>query len=318
VVTAGATIAAQRIDHRRHDGALIVSEGLGNLLAGHLRIPTTCLCLTPLKAAYEDVTRARFFDVQARPHYRAALAAFRLVDRTTWRHYDEVICISHEVRRRVLDAGLVPRARTRVVHPGVDLDRFALSSAREPYFLLPGRIMWQKHLELGLEAWRWFKPHPGDSDHRLVIAGMVDEKSRPYLDALRGAVGWRSDVEFVVGPTDAQLVSLYQRCSGVLFTAANEDFGLVPLEAMACGKPVIAPARGGPTETILDGVTGALVAGDHQAFGAALRWLAELPTDRLDDMGRKARARASEFSWDAFVSAIDDRMEAIVDGAGGS
>src|SRR5690606_20730612 len=153
------------------------SEGLGNLMAGQFSVPTTCLCLTPLKVAYDEVTRDHFFLGHPRGAYRTALAGFRAVDRRTWRHYRRVVAISHEVRRRLIDNGLVPPERIDVIHPGVDLDRFGLSTERRPYVLLPGRIMWQKRIEVALEAWRWYKPHPDDNPFRLVVAGMVDAKS---------------------------------------------------------------------------------------------------------------------------------------------
>jgi glycosyltransferase involved in cell wall biosynthesis len=310
VAAAGLTIALQRINCAGQDAALVLSEGLGNLMAGHFSVPTACLCLTPLRVAYEDVAREQFFGGRQRPAYRTALAGFRAVDRWTWRRYAEVICISDEVRGRVLQHRLVSDDEMSVVRPGVDLVRFHPGGERRPVFLITGRIMWQKRIEDGLEAWRRFKPHPDDSPFRLVVAGMVDEKSRPYLSSLQRAVAWRHDVEFVASPTDAAMVDLYRTCRAVLFTAPNEDFGLVPLEAMACGKPVIASARGGPTETVIDGATGLLVDGAG-SFAAAIAAIAGLDDGRLDEMGMKARSRAEEFSWDDFVHALDARMEHV-------
>ena len=314
VVAAGLTIALQRIDDDDVDAALVVSEGLGNLSAGHFTVPTLCLCLTPLKVAYEPATRKRFYEPGGRSHYRAALASFRAIDRRTWKHYKRVLCISEEVRRRVVDNRLVEPDRIDVVYPGVDLETFvpAPRNGTPTTFLLAGRIMWQKDIELGLEAWRWFKPHPDDSPHRLVIAGMVDEKSESYLKRLRRSVGWRHDVEFVVSPSDEQLRELYQTCRALFFTAPNEDFGLVPLEAMACGKPVIAPARGGPLETVLHGETGLLTDGTPAAHADALRAFATLGDAALDACAHRCRARAEDFSWDAFVRKVDAHMAAAV------
>lgn len=309
VAAASLTIALQRIDDRGHDGALVISEGLGNLMAGHFSVPTACLCLTPLKVAYESATRQQFFAAGDRLLYRAALACFRAVDRRRWQRYARVMCISQEVRKRLLEHRLVEDSRVTVLYPGVDLGRFDVADHREPVFLVAGRIMWQKRIEAGLEAWRHFKPHPDDNPFRLVIAGMVDRKSAAYLRELQQAVVWRHDVEFVVSPSDVQLVDLYRSCWAVLFTAPNEDFGLVPLEGMSCGKPVIASRRGGPAETIVDGETGLLVDWSPRSLGSAISALADLDEGRLDDMALKAQARAAQFGWDRFVAAVDDQME---------
>jgi glycosyltransferase involved in cell wall biosynthesis len=309
VVSAALTVALQQIDMSGRDRAVTFSEGLGNLVAMRLKIPTTCVCLTPLKVVYDDITNQRFFHAQRRGHYRPALAVYRAVDIHTWRHYDKVFCISETVRQRLLTNHLVDEDRIEVLYPGVDHERFHPNGASEHLFLLPGRIMWQKNIELAIEAWRFFKPHPTDSDYRLVIAGMVDAKSRPYLESLRELVVWRDDVEFICSPDDKSLHDLYRRARGVLFTAPSEDFGLVPLEAMACGKPVVAQRSGGPTETIIDGETGILTSGEPRAFAAAMTRIAGMDMLQLCAMQDDARARAVGFDWKYFVGRIDDHLD---------
>jgi glycosyltransferase involved in cell wall biosynthesis len=313
VASAAITVALQRIDVSSHDRAVTFSEGLGNLVARRLRIPTTCVCLTPLKVAYDDVTNERFFRGQGRRHYRAAFAAYRVVDRHTWKHYDKVFCISETVRERMLAYHLVEDDRIEVIYPGVDHERFRPHGVSAHYFLSPGRIMWQKNIEVALESWRFFKPHPRDNDYRLVIAGMVDNKSRPYLESLRRAVAWRDDVDFVCSPDDDTLCDLYQHAHAVLFTAPSEDFGLVPLEAMACGKTVVAPRHGGPTETVIDGETGLLTSNEPRAFAAAMTQLVQMDRGQLGVMESDARARALEFDWKHFVARIDDHLDDPLD-----
>jgi len=306
VAHAGLTILTQRVDLRKHDSLFVISEGLGNLMAARSPVPTSCICLTPLKVVYDNHTRGRFFAGRRRPHYQTAFRLYESADRRLWRNYVRVFTNSGEVRRRVLNARLVDDSRVEVLHHGVDSERWRPDGRREPFFLVAGRMMWQKNVELAVHAWKLFKPHAGDNDQRLVIAGMVDVKSRPYFHQLKLMAGGRPDVEFVVDPTDAEMLDLYQRARAVIFTPASEDWGLVPLEAMACGKPVLAVDRGGPRETVVDGETGYLRADEPRAFAGAIRDLAHMNDDDLDAMSARARARALDFPWSRFVERIDE------------
>ena len=306
VAHAGLTILTQRVDLAKHDSLFVISEGLGNLMAARSPVPTSCICLTPLKVVYDHHTRGRFFEGRRRPHYQTAFRLYESADRRLWRNYVRVFTNSGEVRRRVLNAKLVDDSRIEVLHHGVDSDRWRPDGRREPFFLVAGRMMWQKNVELAVHAWKLFKPHADDNLMRLVIAGMVDVKSRPYFNQLKLMAGGRHDIEFVIDPSDAQMLDLYQRARAVIFTPASEDWGLVPLEAMACGKPVLAVDRGGPRETVVDGETGYLRVDEPRAFASAIRELAHMEEGDLDAMSARARARALEFPWSRFVERIDE------------
>jgi glycosyltransferase involved in cell wall biosynthesis len=171
--------------------------------------------------------------------------------------------------------------------------------------------MWSKNLELAISAWRRWKPAADRNEFRLVIAGMVDAKSVPYLRRLRALAGDRQDIVFSEAPTDRDLLRLYQRCHAVVFPPPNEDWGLVPLEAMACGKPVLATDRGGPRESVVNGETGFLRLDRPESFAQAIDALAHLPHTQLDRMAERARARAVGYGWQAFVNRIDLHAEEI-------
>jgi len=311
VARAAAILLTQRLDLSRHDALFVVSEGLGNLVAARSSIPTSCICLTPLKVAYDEFTRAHYFAQSRRLHQRLAIGAYTRLDRRAWRRYRRVFCNSAETRRRVFDARLVDPSRLEVAYHGVDIDRFYPTGEREPFLLVAGRIMWAKHIELAIEAWLTAKPRASQNTFRLVIAGMVDAKSQPYLAELRRRATGREDIVFLESPSDENLIRLYQRCTAVVFSALNEDWGLVPLEAMACGKAVIATRRGGPCESIVHGETGWLERDDAASFAARIRDLFEMSDGRLDAMADAARARAELFTWDDFVDRIDDHVDEL-------
>jgi len=311
VARAAYTLMTQRLDLGSHDSLVVVSEGLGNLIAARSTVPTSCICLTPLKVAYEPFTRQQFFTGGHRLHYRGALALYRHFEQPSWDRYRRVFCNSSETRRRLLSAHLVEEARLEVLHHGVDTTHFQPAGRREPFFLVPGRIMWQKNIELAIDAFLQFKPDVARNEFKLVIAGMVDAKSKSYFELLQVRAGGREDIRFLESPTDAALLRLYQGSHAVVFPPRCEDWGLVPLEAMACGKVVLAVDRGGPRESIVNGETGFLRLDDADAFAQAMASLAAMRPAQLERMGARSRVRAGTFSWDAFASRIDDHVEEL-------
>jgi glycosyltransferase involved in cell wall biosynthesis len=147
---------------------------------------------------------------------------------------------------------------------------------------------------------------------------MVDAKSQDYYAGLRARAAEIGGVEFVVGPSDAEMRGLYERCTALLFTPFNEDWGLTPLEAMCAGKPVIAVDRGGPRETVEHGVTGFREPDQPARFADRMVELARDPA-LARRMGLAGAERARLFTWDAFVAGLDDMVERMVaKRAGGS
>jgi glycosyltransferase involved in cell wall biosynthesis len=313
VLTAFARILRQRVDLEGFDALLVVCEGLGDLVALRSgRTPAYCLCLTPLRIAFDPHYRGRWMAAHgaaSRAVVSAGLPVFRALDRVAWRHYRRVFAISEEIRQRILAGRLAPEERISILNPGVELDRFTPSPCEEPTLFVPGRIMWTKNLELAIEAFRRFRDRMGDGrPWRLRIAGIVDRKSEPYLARLRELAGGDPAIEFVIRPSDEEMLEHYRRSYATLFTAFNEDWGLVLIEAMACGKPVVAVDRGGPREIVRDGHDGLLAPADPESFAAAMMRLASEP-GLYDRLSRNAVEGARRFGWPAFVSALDDALE---------
>jgi glycosyltransferase involved in cell wall biosynthesis len=170
-------------------------------------------------------------------------------------------------------------------------------------------MMWTKNIELGIDAFRLLRQRSG-VDFKLIIAGMVDAKSQVYLEQLKNLAQDEPAIEFVVNPSETQMRDLYNRCYALLFTAFNEDLGLTPLEAMACGKPSIAVNRGGPTEIIAHNETGVLVEPDVEAFCAAMADFIADP-EGVQAMGRAGAVRAHQFTWDRFVDSLDEYVDRL-------
>jgi glycosyltransferase involved in cell wall biosynthesis len=311
VLGASLRIATQQIPLDGFDAFVVWCDGLGDLATfRNHHLPTFNICSTPLRAVFDPVyaEAARQSRGQAgRLFYRLFESAFRPVDRRAWSHYDGVIATSQEVKRRIVDGKLFrDGARMRLLHPGIDARAVDGVASYQPLLLVPGRIMWTKNLGLAIDAFRRAElPDPW----RLVIAGFVDDKSRDYLRALQTSAKDQPRIEFVENPRDAELRALYRSASAVLFPPLNEDWGIVPLEAMAHGKPVIANASGGPLESVLDGETGWLLRPNAADWAARLSLLAGAGEPLLRKMGQRGREHVAQYDWSRFVRGVDDAFE---------
>jgi glycosyltransferase involved in cell wall biosynthesis len=189
-----------------------------------------------------------------------------------------------------------------VIPPPVDVDRFtpALTGRREPFFLTAGRLVPYKQPEIAVTAAR-------RAGVRLVVAG-----GGRSLGAVRQAAGADPDIEVLGDVDDAVLVDLYRRCQALVFPG-EEDFGIVPVEAQACGTPVIARKIGGVLDSVVDGSTGVLYdpvgtggrEGEIDALAAALR---SFDTRRFD--ARVIRTHAESFAGPRFRHRIAEWVEA--------
>jgi phosphatidylinositol alpha-1,6-mannosyltransferase len=221
-----------------------------------------------------------------------------------------VIAISQFTREAVLALGVTPE-RIRILYPGVDADRFSpttdhrppTTNHRPPTLLSVSRLadMYKGH-DTTIRALPLVRAKvPGA---RYVVAG--GGPLREYLGRVAQSVGVERDVEFLGEVPDDALVDLY-RSADVLAVLSRESasvggaegFGIVCLEAAACGVPVVAGRSGGLVDAVQDGVTGILV--DPLDLGAAAEAIVVLlgDPDRARRMGAAGRAAVLDhFTWD--------------------
>ncbi|CAI9784265.1 unnamed protein product [Fraxinus pennsylvanica] len=191
--------------------------------------------------------------------------------------------------------------RPSVLYPAVNVDQFEKPTANNLNFLSINRFERKKNIELAISAFAMLYTDPrniiqGDNENgvSLVIVGGFDKRLREnveYLEELKNLAdreGVSHRVRFITSCTTTERNTLLSECLCVLYTPKDEHFGIVPLEAMAAHKPVIACNSGGPVETVKNGVTGFLCDPSPQEFSTAMANFIRDP-QMSEAMGREAR-----------------------------
>lgn len=214
--------------------------------------------------------------------------------------------------------------RVYVVPPGVDLSLFQPLDRAEArrkigyghgrLLLFVGRLERLKGVEIAIRALAFLRDRKHD-DVRLLILGADskdgDESEMERLKAIATSVGVRDRVDFLGSVAHHELPCFYSAADAVVMPSYSESFGLVGLEAQACGRPVVGSDVTGLRSVVRDEVSGYLVAGhDPAAYAERIGRLLEDP-ELAQQMGRRGRLLAQRFSW----SRTADRLEQLFDGA---
>jgi len=289
-------LAIEHIDAAAYDLVISCSHCVAKGIVRSPPAAHVCYCFTPMRYLWSQdpaCRRGMGFSRVAWPLLRGYLRAW---DRRSAGHVDLFLANSHNV------AGRIARAygrQARVVYSPIDTEFFTPSGGpREDLYLMVTALTPYKRVDQAVEAF-------GRLGRRLFVIG-----SGPLRRRL--ARRCPPNVRFLGWLSDEGVREWYRHCRALIFPG-EEDFGLTPLEAMACGTPVIAYAAGGATETVLDvdahapdGPTGLLYAPQTvEALVQAVRRFEQL--DGSFDPGRLARW-AGRFSHRRF---LDEFRQAV-------
>jgi glycosyltransferase involved in cell wall biosynthesis len=255
-----------------------------------------CYCHTPMRYVWDQ--RDAYFGparlgTAGAALMRPVLAWLARWDASTAHRVDRYLANSQHVARRIRR---YYNRRSAVVYPPVDTD-FYCRDATVPSAtaLVVSALAPYKRVDLAIEGCRL-------AGVPLRIVGQGPEESR-----LRHLAG--PEVDFL-GPLSDEAIRACYREAGVVLLPGEEDFGIVPVEAQACGRPVVALGRGGALETVVDGVTGVLVpSGTPEAMAAGIRAALGAAFDTA-----AIRRHAEQFSrgrfCESFRTLIDETMGA--------
>jgi len=211
-----------------------------------------CYCHTPMRYLwdqYEQYFGPHRSNVLARTVMKLLLPSLRRWDVETSKYVHHFIANSENVRKRIQR---IYKRDATVIYPPVEVEKFFLSEKDNGYFLIVSALVPYKRVDLAVEAFN-------KNGERLIIIGHgVEEKK---LKAMA-----KKNIEFMKWVSDDELPQYYAGCRALIFPG-EEDFGIVPVEAMACGKPVIAYGKGGALESVVEGTTGIFF---HEQSAASL------------------------------------------------
>jgi glycosyltransferase involved in cell wall biosynthesis len=264
-------------------------------------VPHVCYCFTPMRYAWHMRT-SYFGNDKPRSLKGRLLGRFlemlRQWDRRTAERVTHFVAISQTVRRRIAECY---GRSSEVIYPPVDTDFFCPAPvAREDFYLVASAFAPYKRLDLAVDACRRLR-------RRLVIIGTGQDEKR-----LRKLAG--PEVHFLGWQTDEVIRDHLRRCRALLFPG-EEDFGIVPVEAMASGTPVIAFGRGGATETVVPPGRKREPTGlwfEEQNGACLAEALARFETMAADFNPAAARRQALRFNRERFAAELLGYLDSVI------
>ena len=258
-----------------------------------------CYCLTPTRylwSGYEDYFSSTVKQLVSLP----AISYLRKWDQIAAQRPDYYLAISKNVKKMIEK---YYQRSSEVVYPAVDTEEFQISNDKcqinskfqmtnAKYFLVVSRLVPYKRVDIAIKAFNQL-------GWSLKIVGTGNEMGRLKRMA-------KPNIEFLGQLTDEELIGYYQGCQAVIFPQ-EEDFGLVSLEAQACGKPVIAYKGGGALETVVGGKTGVFFYPQTaEALVKSLKGLRSL-TVKEEDCQKQAEKFSKEKFKEKFKKAVEEK-----------
>lgn len=232
-------IAFEALDLRGYDVVITSDSCVAKGVLIDQNTVHICYCHSPMRSLYDQYRQFHEeFPALARPIFRLTAHYLRVWDFVAAQRVDVLLANSRNIAQRIQKYYGKP---SQVVYPPVETSIGYIDPNPEDYYLSVGRLTPTKRNDLLIDACNRL-------GRRLIIVGGGRDAER--LKKLAGKT-----VELAGMVDSATLKNLYARCRALLF-AADEDFGIVPVEAQSYGRPVVAYGRGGSLETVIPGKTG--------------------------------------------------------------
>jgi glycosyltransferase involved in cell wall biosynthesis len=287
------SIAFEKFDFTEYDVVLSISSRFAHHIVTKPTTKHICYMNTPGRMLWEDKDyfeqetygKLKPIKILARPFLSLPLNYLRMIDYAAAQRVDSFIANSKTPKKRIKK--YYGRDST-ILYPFIDVNKFdGHEQIKGDYFLILTRLASWKKVDIAIEACKRLKV-------KLKVIG-----SGPDLERLKRLAN--EYIEILGYVDDEETINIIKNCKAVIITQF-EDFGIVPLEAMACGKPVIAYRKGGALETVEEGKTGSFF--DHQTPESLMSVLSEFKEEMYSQ--ENCKRRAINFDRSNFVERIKD------------
>lgn len=292
-----ASVWFSNLDLKNEFDLVLASSGLG-VYACIKNHPNIWYCNSPPRVFYD------LYEYHTTKHW----GVFKRFVMSMWRSWrvpkDQNVARSHVEKIVTYSKNVASRIKryygrgSEIIYPPVDTAKFRCKDYGD-FFLVVQRFEPEKRTSLIIEAFKHL------TNKKLLIVGEGPEKKR--LEKLAKNY---SNIQFVGCISEEELLDLYARCSATIYVPINEDFGLIPVESMAAGKPCIAANEGGLKETVVDGKTGFLI---EPTVKNLIGVVESLSTEKAEEMKQNCIERAKKFDISVFYKMFDELVKNAVE-----
>lgn len=237
-----------KIPLEKYDKFLISTSGLAEFVTFKNYKPgnTYAYVHTPLRASDPEIIKwelkNRYKNIISKFVYILSVKFYRILEKIAWKMIDFPIFNSEISLERAKNRGLIEDKKVRIIYPPVEIDKFRnIPMNKGNFFLYVSRFNPPKRQDLLVKAWIEFsKEYPNE---KLILAGGSENKK--YLNCIKELSKGTKNIEIKLDLDEKNIVKLYAESKAMIFVPLIEDFGIVPFEALAAGKSLIAVDKGG-------------------------------------------------------------------------
>lgn len=284
-------LAIESFDFSEYDLVISSSSAFAHGIITNLETKHICYCHSPMRYAWDYTNE---YKQEKGGKFKQFLISWilhkiRIWDQIAANRADLYIANSTNSQKRIQKYYHLP---SQVIYPPIDIERFQVTLNHQNYYLIISALTGFKRIDLAIEAFN-------QNQEKLIIIG--DGQERKKLEKMAN-----SNIQFLGRLPDSEVTEYLQNCKALIFPG-EEDFGITPVEAMACGKPVLGYGKGGLLETVIPEKTGEFFT--KLTVDSFLEGFKKLNQNYPNYNPNEIRQQAENFSQEKFKSVILNLIE---------